>query len=364
MATLPATIEHGLANTFVALDATERAALAQPLGAVVAATLQAAARSEHTRRAYIASIGYFLGYLDARLGDRLPGDWRALAAATREGMRTVWAYGGLAAALRLVDAGLLDGFRAWREDQGDSANTASKHIAAVRTFLSVAYRDHVLTTEQAQRMGLRPYRQRQRRDRKPVGRRLTKPEARALRKAVDTTTPKGKRDAAILDMALYGALRAQELATLRLADFVQDGGRWWVTVLGKGQKTRRLKLADVAYRSLSAWLGVAALALGDAGRAFRSVNKAGHIGGRAVNTSTVGRLVAEYGHAAGLAPAQGENRLSPHDLRRTAARNAHDNGAPLLLVQRWLGHADPSTTAHYIGLQDDDGQSAVDFVRY
>lgn len=199
-------------------------------------------------------------------------------------------------------------------------------------------------------MGLRPYVQRQKRDRKPVGRRLTRDEVKALRESVNRETAKGKRDAAILDLALYGALRAQELATIRLTDFVQDQGRWWVQVVGKGEKTRRFKLADPAFVSLDAWLQVAGLRLGAEGRVFVSVNKGDVVGAVPVNTSTIGRLVAEYGAKAGLAPNAGPSRLSPHDLRRTAARAAYDGGAPLLLVQRWLGHADPSTTAHYIGL--------------
>ena len=350
----------------------DRAAATRPLGLVVAATMQAAARSAHTRRAYATGIGYFLTFLDATVGDQVPGDWRPFAQAGKESevihgrtvYRTVWAYNGPAAILRLVEPGTLDAFRAWRESEGDSPNTASKHVAAVRTFLAVAYRDHVIGTETAQRLGLRPYVQRQKRDPQPVGRRLTRDEVKALRAAVDRSTNKGKRDAAILDLALYGALRAQELATLRLTDFVQDQGRWWVQVVGKGEKTRRFKLADPAFVSLDAWLQAAGLRLGGEGRVFYSVNKGDVVGAVPVNTSTIGRLVSAYGAKAGLAPATGPSRLSPHDLRRTAARSAYDGGAPLLLVQRWLGHADPSTTAHYIGLDDEDGASACDFLRY
>ena len=373
--TLPATYSETLPTilrTVGDLDAFDRAAAIRPLGLVVAATMQAAARSVHTRRAYATGIGYFLTFLDATVGDQVPTDWRPFAQAGKESevvrgrtvTRTVWAYNGPAAVLRLVDAGTLDAFRAWRESEGDSPNTASKHVAAVRSFLAVAYRDHVIGTEVAQRMGLRPYVQRQKRDKKPVGRRLTRDEVKALRAAVDTETNKGKRDLALLDLGLYGALRAGEVAGLRLTDFVQDSGRWWVQVVGKGQKTRRFKLADPAFVSLDAWLQAAGLQLGGDGRVFYSVNKGDAIGAVPVNTSTIGRLVAEYGAKACLAPEAGPSRLSPHDLRRTAARTAYDGGAPLLLVQRWLGHADPSTTAHYIGLDDEDGASATDFLRY
>jgi hypothetical protein len=33
-------------------------------------------------------------------------------------------------------------------------------------------------------------------------------------------------------------------------------------------------------------------------------------------------------------------------------------------VQKLLGHASPGTTAHYIGVEDGNGTTAVDFVNY
>lgn len=190
------------------------------------ATLQASARSEHSKRAYRTAMGYFLQYLDAVLNEQLPREFRPLAEPTKEGRRTVWAYRGTAGVLRCVRPGHLDGFRAWCESQGDSPNTVAKLVATATTFLRVAYRDGVLGLAQALSMGLKPYKARQRRDRKPVGRRLSKQEVRSQHSAPDAETTKGKRDLAILDMMLLLGLRAEEAAKLRLSDFRQDRGRW------------------------------------------------------------------------------------------------------------------------------------------
>jgi integrase len=94
------------------------------------------------------------------------------------------------------------------------------------------------------------------------------------------------------------------------------------------------------------------------------MNRHGQLSGHAIYATTASRIVTEYGAAAGLSPATGSKRLSAHDLRRTAARNAHDNGASLLKVQAMLGHADPKTTALYIGLDEDDDDTATDYIRY
>jgi integrase len=276
----------------------------------------------------------------------------------------VWIFRAPVAVLRLIDASTLDSFRARREEAGDSANTATIRLYAVRTILAVAMRDGLLTGEQAQSLGLRVYRQRQPQDRAPVGRRLSPGEARLLREAVDTTTAKGARDRAVLDTMLYLGLRREEVAALQLHHFRQDGGRWWVVFGGKGGRRRRLKVHDTLFESVAAWLVAAGLRWDGAGPLFRSFDRGDHLTGRALDGSAVARIVARYGHAAGLAPAGGANQLSAHDLRRTCARNAFDNGASLLLVQAMLGHSDPKTTARYIGAFEDDSQTAVDFVRY
>jgi len=348
---------------------TPAAAVRRPLQELVDATLTAAGRSDNTRRAYLTAAGLFLSYLDGARGDVIPAElavaWRPFAVPGQDGRRATWAFNGPAGVLRLVDPSVLDGFRAAREAAGDGAETAALRVNAARTLLRVALRDGVLTDGQAQALGLTPYRAKQRRDVQPTGRRLTPAEVRKLRAAVDVTTPKGKRDLALLDAMLYAGLRRDEAAGLDLGDFRQDGGRWWLVLTGKGQKTRRVKVADPFFKSLTAWQDAAGLVIGlGGGPLFRSVNKGGQVSATRVNGSVVGRLVAEYGAAAGLAPLTGANRLGAHDLRRTAARNAYDNGAPLLLVQTLLGHADPKTTARYIGALEQDDNTAVDFVNY
>ena len=337
----------------------------QPLADVVKATLAAAGRSEHTRRAYLTAAGQFLAWLDKDLGDSLPDDWRPLAESHKVDRQTVWEFGTTpAAVLWLIKPATLDTWRLVLEANGATANTASVRVYAVRTLLSVAYRDGIIPSDQAQRLGISPYRTRQTRDTKPVGRRLSVKEVRRLRGAVDTDTAKGKRDLAMLDLMLFIGLRRSEVAGLRLSNFVQDGGRWWAVVEGKGSKTRRLKVPDPLYKSLTAWFDVAGLYWHDDRAAFYSVNRGDVVSDKPIAPNDVGRLVAAVGARAAIAPATGAGRLGAHDLRRTCARNAHDNGAPLLKVQMLLGHANPETTARYIGLGDDDADTGTDYVRY
>jgi len=357
--------------------ASGHAAARRPVSELVDELMAAAGRSEHTRRAYRTAVGMFLRFLESERGQLVPNDlaqWKPFAEARtvpgkgkgRQGApRTEWVFNPPGMVLRLVDGGSVDRFRAWRESEGDSPNTASARTAAVRSFLSVALRAGVLTVEQGQHLGIKPYRQRQVRDQKPVGRRLISSEVRALRSTCSQESIKGKRDLAMVDAMLFLGLRREEVSTLRIENFRQDGGRWWLFLEGKGQKTRRLKVHDLFFRSVTGWLSNIDRSLGESnGPVFLNLNRHGGLTGHPVNGSVVARIVAELGAESGLASQSGPSRLSPHDLRRTAARNAFDNGADLLLIQRWLGHSDPKTTAHYVGSTENDDNTAGDFIRY
>lgn len=365
----------------------QEVAINRPLAELVEITLTAAAnKSANTARAYQTSIGLFLQFMSEKEVERLPADWQPLAIPTKEpngngkSLKTVWEFRGYGAALRLVTAGLRDSFVAWLADQGNSQATQNQRVNAVNTFLRVCLRDGVLSKDQADALGIKPYKQRQKRNKQIVGRRLKADEVRKLQAIVDLTArndTKAARDKAILDLMLYAGLRRSEIAgakningewnILPLApnSFVQDGGRWWIEITGKGKKPRKLKIHDALYKRLVAWLAITGQTLGDGDKPlFYNLTKGGKSTGKVLNPGVIGRIVAEYGAAAGLAPRAGKNRLSPHDLRRTCARNAYDNGASLLKVQSMLGHSDPKTTAEYIGAYNGGNDTAIDHITY
>jgi site-specific recombinase XerD len=338
----------------------------RPLADIVRSTLSAAgSRSTHTQRAYTTGIGTFLQWLETERSDLVPPSWGPLAETTTEGRKTVWTFSDCpAAVLWLVDPGSLDNFVAYRLTAGDTTGTADNRLASVRTFLSVAYRDKVLSRDQGEGLGLKPYRSKRQRNEQPVGRRLSVQEVRQLRQTVDVETNKGIRDRAILDCMLFAGLRRSEVAGMMATNVVQDQGRYWLRLTGKGRKTRRVKIHDTLFQSLNAWLKVAGITFGEERTVFLSVNKGDNIQRTQISDNVVERIVGEYGYMAGIAQATGSAKLSPHDLRRTFARQSYDNGATLIQVQIALGHSDPKTTARYIGADQSDDDTAVDFVRY
>ncbi len=330
-------------------------AIRRPLAEAVEAAIAAACKSPHTERYYRLAIGSFIALLQRERRDVLRGTPLLQKRSTGKHGKSVFDYGNTpAAVLLLVDAPLLDAFR---------RQATAPHYNAARTFLSVAYRDNILTDEQARALGVQPYRPRQQRHQKPVGRRLSVAEVQQLR-ALNFGGKAGKRNKAILDVMLYLALRREEVANLQLSDFQQDRGRWTLTLIGKGDKPRKLVVGRQLYASLNNWLAVYGRAFGDDAPLFTRIRRGDHLLPAPLTPQAISDLVARLGAEAGLSTLTGDNRLTPHDLRRTCARNAYDNGAPLPAVQLFLGHSDPKTTAHYIGLTFDEAASVADFVNY
>jgi integrase len=328
-----------------------------------------ASDSEHTRRAYTRAWGDFLAYLSSvwGLGRSLAIEEKVLRDDGKM-TRTQWAYSGDTRIFGKIAPSLRDGFLQAMVDAGLARKTRNQRLNAVNTLLSLAFRDGYIAPDQSQRLGIAPYKKRQRSDETPVGRRLSRDEVKALRWAVDgskSSDVKRARDIAIVDCMLYAALRRSEVAGLQTGDVSQDGGRWWLKPsTTKGGKPRRVKIHDALYKTLLAWASLAGVKLGEGETIlFRNVQKGGELNGP-LNASVIGRLVSEYGSLAGLAPKNGPNCISPHDLRRTCARNAYDNGATVLQVQAMLGHSDPKTTIRYIGALENDDETAVDHVKY
>jgi site-specific recombinase XerD len=141
------------------------------------------------------------------------------------------------------------------------------------------------------------------------------------------------RDHAVLEL-LYGCgLRVAELCSLDVGDFDLEGRT--VTVIGKGNKQRRLPMHERCTDSVARWLeGPRFVLLED------HTSPAGvfvNLKGNRLGTRDVRRIVDRWSPS----PAH------PHALRHTFATHLLDGGADLRVVQELLGHASLSTTQVY-----------------
>jgi tyrosine recombinase XerC len=166
---------------------------------------------------------------------------------------------------------------------------------------------------------------------------LDEPTVNAVLDLPDRTTPRGRRDAAILEVFYSTGLRLSELLTLRPRD-MQMGERV-VKVTGKGKKQRIVPFGTRAASSVAAWLEVRREILGtrpDPGTLFLSDR------GKAMSPKGVNVIVNRY-----ISAVSEQRKTSPHVLRHTFATHLVNRGADLQAVRELLGHASLSTTQIY-----------------
>ena len=95
--------------------------------------------------------------------------------------------------------------------------------------------------------------------------------------------------------------------------------------------------------ALDEWAAAAGIT---SGPVLRPVSKAGLVGdGPGPRPKPSSRTVIRHARLAGL------GKVTPHDLRRTFAKLAHQGRAPLEQIQISLGHASIQTTERYLGLK-------------
>lgn len=170
------------------------------------------------------------------------------------------------------------------------------------------------------------------------GRALDLVEVERLQHAAagDPLRARGLRDAALLAILGGGAVRRAEAAGLTVAQL--DLAQHRATVRGKGDKSRTVFLSAKSAAALAAWMAERGPA---AGPVFAAVDKSGKIRGASLTTVSIGRVLTALAARAGVAP------FTAHDLRRSWATHALDQGVALQLVQDQLGHASPVTTRVY-----------------
>ena len=169
---------------------------------------------------------------------------------------------------------------------------------------------------------------------------LSVEEVDRLLAAPDRATPRGARDAAMLETLYATGLRVSELVKLRLRDVNFDAG--YLMAFGKGRKERLVPVGDSALGSLRAYVEGSRHVF-SGGRAVDALFLTHH--GASMTRRGFWKLLGRYATVAAI-----RKRISPHKLRHSFATHLVERGADLRAVQAMLGHADIGTTEIYTHL--------------
>lgn len=175
---------------------------------------------------------------------------------------------------------------------------------------------------------------------KPIVSFLTAAEIDAVVGAPDLSRWEGRRDRALLLVAVQTGLRVSELTGLNCGD-VGLGTGANVRCEGKGRKHRAVPLTTATEAVLAVWLAERD------GRRDEPVFPTRT--GRRLSADAVERLVRKHAvTAASRCPSLRPERLHPHVLRHSCAMTLLQAGVDTAVIALWLGHADIRSTQAYL----------------
>ncbi len=229
-----------------------------------------------------------------------------------------------------VTATNLNSYVLYLEKQGLSSATVSRSVASMKAFFHYACKRRQIEEDPTETIKA-PHIE------KKAPEVLSVTETARLLEQPSGTSPKERRDRAMLELLYATGMRVSELISVRLDD-VQLALEY--VVCRDADKERVIPFGAQARQALETYLqeSRAALLKGQESE-YLFVN----CSGRPMSRQGFWKLVKSYAAKAGIT-----TDITPHTLRHSFATHLLQNGADLKSVQEMLGHADIATTQMYL----------------
>lgn len=233
-------------------------------------------------------------------------------------------------------------------ERGNSLATRNARLAAIHSlfrYAALRHPEHAATIQQV--LAIPP-----KRCGRPVVTFLTEPEVDALLNAPDRTTPTGRRDYAMLVLAIQTGLRVSELISLTTQD-MHLGTAAHVSCHGKGRKQRITPLTASTVAVLRDWIAEGSSHPRDPLFPTRT--------GNVLSRDAIEHRIALYATtAAQSCPSMSNKKIAAHTLRHTAAMQLLHAGVDTTVIALWLGHEKVDTTQIYLHADLEIKQRALD----
>jgi site-specific recombinase XerD len=236
-----------------------------------------------------------------------------------------------------LDATMISAFLNHLErDRHNSIRTRNVRLTAIRSLFSYAALRHPEHAQLMARVLAIP----PKRFDKRIVTFLTAAEIDALLAAPDQARWEGRRDRALMLLAVQTGLRVSELTGLNCRD-VTLGASANVACVGKGRKQRAVPLTSPVEALLQRWLSERAGRPADPLFPTRT--------GRRLSRDAVALRVSTHTAAAAQrCPSLLGKRVHPHVLRHSCAMSLLQAGVDTSVIALWLGHAGVRSTDAYV----------------
>lgn len=244
---------------------------------------------------------------------------------------------------RKVEREMIERYMARLFDQERSKTSQARALSSIRGFFNFLMLNDIIETSPAEFIHA-----------PKSGRKL--PDVLSVEQidrmiaSVDASTPKGRRDSAMLEVLYSCGLRVSELVALRLSDLFFGEG--YIRVVGKGNKQRLVPISSTARDRIQIWL--------DDRRTMRTTSKGRELvflnnRGSGLTRVMIFTIIRTAAERAGIA-----STVSPHTLRHSFATHLLEGGASIRQVQELLGHESIVTTEIYTHLDSEHLRRTVE----
>jgi integrase/recombinase XerD len=248
-----------------------------------------------------------------------------------------------------LDAPLIGAFlNHLEQERGNSPRTRNARLAAIHSlfrYSALRHPEHAASIARVLEIPTKRHRQ-------TVISYLERPEIDALLEAPDRTTSLGRRDHAMILVAIQTGVRVSELVNLTIAAVTLTTGAH-LKVLGKSRKERSAILTAETVAVLREWLRERE---GHPHEPTFPTRRGGSLTPRAFALL----LDKHTATAARACPSLTTKRVTPHVLRHTNAMLLRAENVDILTIALWLGHASTKSTEIYLHADNKLKQQAID----
>jgi len=139
----------------------------------------------------------------------------------------------------------------------------------------------------------------------------------------------------LIGIMIKTGVRVSEVIKIKYEDIIKKNNCYWLRVEGKGRKIRFIPIKEKLLKKIEEYIDF-----------YDAEERLFEIGVRQVN-----RIIKKW-----------DDKLTPHDLRRTFITNLIKNGASINVVQELAGHDSMATTQKYFKEYERFNEKTVDYI--
>ncbi|MCF6334170.1 MAG: site-specific integrase [Spirochaetales bacterium] len=230
----------------------------------------------------------------------------------------------------------------WLHDRNCGNATCNLRLSALKSILKYCADENISLYSVYQEVKRIPLMKAQR---MPV-KYMSENALKALLVQPDGKTVKGLRNMMIIILLYDTGTRVQELVDIKISNLHLEERNPFITVTGKGNKTRSIPLMNKTVAHLKNYIqrfhNVSVN--GTSNPLFYSIRSGiPHM----LSTDAVSIMLKNYGESARRTCPEVPKRVHPHLIRHTRAMHLYQAGMPLSYIAEFLGHTSINTTEIY-----------------